>query len=157
VTHLVANESSIYSAHSDGTLKRSVRIEPNTFSNVATVKLDSFLLSLVASKTNTLFGLNSKQQLLVLDSETLAEIKRVDLKSNIGGNDPTFLAHSVLTNELWVGDKKGLIHILDSDSLEKTHTIEKKHNNGITTMTSSRDGNLIASGDSYRYIYVFNT
>ena len=35
--------------------------------------------------------------------------------------------------------------------------IEKKHNHGISYMAVSRDGKYVATGDTYRYIYVFNT
>jgi WD40 repeat protein len=35
--------------------------------------------------------------------------------------------------------------------------IEKKHNHGISYIAASKDGKLIASGDAYRYIYVFDT
>ncbi len=35
-------------------------------------------------------------------------------------------------------------------------TIEKKHNHSVTIMNVSKDGRFVASGDSYRYIYVFN-
>jgi len=35
--------------------------------------------------------------------------------------------------------------------------VEKKHNHQITYITASGDGKLVASGDNYRYIYVFNS
>ena len=34
--------------------------------------------------------------------------------------------------------------------------IEKKHNHPLSIVKSSADGSLVASGDTYRYIYVFN-
>ncbi len=34
--------------------------------------------------------------------------------------------------------------------------IEKKHNHGLSYIRASKDGKLVASGDVYRYIYVFN-
>jgi WD40 repeat protein len=62
------------------------------------------------------------------------------------------------SGEVWVGDKKGLIHIYGAENLtQQKALIEKKHNHGISVMANSQDGKLIASGDSYRYIYVFNT
>lgn len=66
------------------------------------------------------------------------------------------MSYSALLDELWVGDKKGLIHILNAEDLTQKALIEKKHNHAISVMTSSKDGKLIASGDGYRYIYVFN-
>jgi WD40 repeat protein len=68
--------------------------------------------------------------------------------------EATSLTHA--GDELWVGDKKGMIHILNTGDLTQKTTVEKKHNHPITTMKTSRDGKLVASGDNYRYIYVFN-
>lgn len=71
--------------------------------------------------------------------------------------NPTFITSSAALNELWVGDKKGSVYVLDGNTFETKNVIEKKHNHGISTMTTSVDGKLVASGDSYRYIYVFNS
>ena len=49
-----------------------------------------------------------------------------------------------------------MLHILDASSFEQKALIEKKHNHGISIIKASPDGQFIASGDSYRYIYVFN-
>jgi WD40 repeat protein len=57
---------------------------------------------------------------------------------------------------LWVGDKKGLLHILDGNDLSQKSVIEKKHNHAVSVVKSSVDGKLVASGDAYRYIYVFD-
>jgi hypothetical protein len=71
------------------------------------------------------------------------------------GYDALTMVYSYLNGEIWIGDKKGVIHILNEDFSEK-EVIEKKHNHSVVTMTISRDGEMIASGDSYRYIYVFH-
>jgi WD40 repeat protein len=71
--------------------------------------------------------------------------------------DPTVITSSPNLNELWVGDKKGSLHVLDGNNFATKTVIEKKHNHGISSMAASLDGKLVASGDSYRYIYVFNT
>jgi hypothetical protein len=70
--------------------------------------------------------------------------------------EATALSFNAATNELWVGDKKGILHILDASSFEEKALIEKKHNYGISIIKTSPDGQLVASGDVYRYIYVFN-
>lgn len=41
--------------------------------------------------------------------------------------EATQIIYSHASNELWVGDKKGLIHIYNAEDLEKVQTIEKKH------------------------------
>jgi WD40 repeat protein len=67
------------------------------------------------------------------------------------------MCYSPKFNEVWVGDKKGLIHILDGSDFSHKSVIEKKHNHAVSYMKTSRDGNFVASGDAYRYIYVFNS
>ena len=60
-------------------------------------------------------------------------------------------------DEVWVGDKKGIIHILDPNEFTQKSLIEKKHNHAVSVMAASSDGKFVASGDTYRYIYVFNS
>jgi len=67
------------------------------------------------------------------------------------------MSYSAVTNELWVGDKKGILHIIDGVELTQKSTIEKKHNHAISVIKASQDGKFFASGDAYRYIYVFNS
>jgi hypothetical protein len=55
-----------------------------------------------------------------------------------------------------VGDKKGLLHILDRNDLSQKSIIEKKHHHAVSVVKSSIDGILVATGDAYRYIYVFD-
>jgi len=45
--------------------------------------------------------------------------------------------------------------VLDNE-FKETSAIEKKHSQGVTAMAASPGGQFIASGDNYRYIYVFN-
>ena len=56
-------------------------------------------------------------------------------------------------SNLWVGDKKGCVHVLKSDDFSEVGTFAK-HTQAVTCMTVSKDGKKIASGDSYRYTYV---
>lgn len=66
------------------------------------------------------------------------------------------LSLTQVNDEVWVGDKKGIIHVLNCGDLSQKATIEKKHNHSVTILRTSKDGRFVASGDSYRYIYVFN-
>ena len=66
------------------------------------------------------------------------------------------MIYSEATHELWIGDKKGTINILNAEDFTLKQTIEKKHNHAISYMAVSKLGKLVASGDGYRYIYVFN-
>lgn len=100
-----------------------------------------------------LFVLQNNNHIVVIDIATMTCTKDIEVKDY----EATALSFASATNELWVGDKKGLIHILDPADFSQKGLIEKKHNHGITVMASSKDGKMIASGDGYRYIYVFNT
>lgn len=77
--------------------------------------------------------------------------KEIELKDYEG------TALTATFDEVWIGDKKGLIHILNQEDLSQKSLIEKKHNHAISVMTTSIDGTQVASGDAYRYIYVFKT
>lgn len=101
-----------------------------------------------------LYVLQNNNQIAVIETEGFTVVQNFELKEYEG----TALTYSESTNELWVGDKKGVIHVLDASDLSTQKSIiEKKHNHAVSYMTTSKDGKLIASGDAYRYMYVFNT
>lgn len=151
LTFLTSNKNHIYTAGVDGILRKTSKAEGDSFTFTSSEKLD-IILSLAIIEDKFVIALNSKNLISVLNADTLELVNKHEFKDG----EATFLTYSHFTNEIWVGDKKGLIHILDANSFEKVNTIEKKHNHGITYMTASKDGKLIATGDSYRYIYVFN-
>jgi len=55
--------------------------------------------------------LTNNNKLFVIDVETFGVVKEVELK------DYEATAMTSTLNEVWVGDKKGLIHILGGDDL----------------------------------------
>jgi len=63
-------------------------------------------------------------------------------------------AIDICGDNLWIGDKNGSIFILDPSSLDEKHKIEKKHNKAITRIAAN--GKLVATGDAYRYTFVWN-
>lgn len=65
------------------------------------------------------------------------------------------MTYSTVTKELWIGDKKGGIHVLNASDFSTVHKIEQ-HSKAITVITCSLDGTQIASGDGYRYQYVWD-
>ncbi len=83
---------------------------------------------------------------MVVDAHTL-EIKQ-NKKVNFSAT-----ALTVCGAHIWVGDKDGKIHILDH-SLTEVKLIEGKHKKAISVMASN--GKVVASGDSYRYTFVFD-
>jgi WD40 repeat protein len=65
------------------------------------------------------------------------------------------MAWSKVSNQLWIGDKKGKVHVHDATSFEEVHLFEKHRADGkISCCTVSADGTKIATGDSLRNIYV---
>ena len=102
---------------------------------------------------SSIYILLQNKMIAVVETETLTVVKTQEITAF----EPTTLVFSIVTDEIWVGDKKGIIHILNSEDFSEKATIEKKHNHSVNVMTVSRDGKLIASGDTYRYIYVFDT
>lgn len=63
-------------------------------------------------------------------------------------------AIDICGDNLWIGDKHGSLLILDPSSLDEKHKIEKKHSKAITRIAAN--GKLVASGDAYRYVKVWN-
>lgn len=61
---------------------------------------------------------------------------------------------TVAGDNLWIGDKKGNISVHESSSLAKKHEITGKHTKEVTCLHSH--GNRVASGDAYRYVWVWN-
>jgi WD40 repeat protein len=58
----------------------------------------------------------------------------------------------VCDQSIWVGDKQGKLHVLDN-TLTEVKVIEK-HTKAVTALSSN--GKIVASGDAYRYIFVFD-
>lgn len=117
------------------------------------LKLTGAPLSVSIGNDKVLYVLQNNNRIAAIDADSLTLRKEFELKDYEG----TALSYSSALNEVWVGDKKGLLHILDGEDFTQKGLIEKKHNHAISVMTVSKDGKLIASGDGYRYIYVFNT
>ena len=136
-------------------IKKSVRVSPDNtiFEIKASLKLSGCPLAISIGSGKVLYVLLNSNHIVAIDADSMTILKDIEPKDFEG----TALSFASATNEVWVGDKKGLIHILDGADLSQKALIEKKHNHTVTVMTSSKDGKLVASGDSYRYIYVFNT
>lgn len=65
------------------------------------------------------------------------------------------MAWSKVSNQLWIGDKKGKVHVHSAEDFSEVSLFEKHRADGkITTCTVSADGTKVATGDSLRNIYV---
>lgn len=138
-------------------IKKSVRVSPDNtiFEIKASLKLSGCPLAISIGSGKVLYVLLNSNHIVAIDADSMTILKDIEPKDFEG----TALSFASATNEVWVGDKKGFIHILNGADLSQKALIEKKHNHNptVTVMTSSKDGKLVASGDSYHYIYVFNT
>lgn len=118
-------------------------------------KYEALPIAIAVGREQSLYILFHDSTLLHLSSSTFTPISPLFSLSSSFASEPTSLAYSALTNELWVGDKAGTLQILGGDDLALVSSIAKKHNHTISVVTSSSDGKLVASGDVYRYIQVF--
>ena len=108
--------------------------------------------SMSAGKT-LLYVLQNNNSLAIIDIDSFTILKDQEFKDF----EATSMVFNESLNEIWLGDKKGLLHLLDGTDLSHKQLIDKKHNHTVTCMAISKDGKLVASGDAYRYIYVFNS
>jgi WD40 repeat protein len=76
-------------------------------------------------------------------------------RSQKHGIDATCMTYSHHSKQLWIGDKKGLLHVLSTTDFKTVKTIEK-HSKAVTALTTNLDGTQVASGDGYRYQYVWD-
>mmetsp|Transcript_3605 Transcript_3605/g.2656 ORF Transcript_3605/g.2656 Transcript_3605/m.2656 type:complete len:173 (-) Transcript_3605:342-860(-) len=137
VSQLVVHGGSLFSASVDGTLKKSMMVSEGQFEVAKTKKFEGMdFFSLVAGPEKTLFALFQANIIAAIDTDSLEVVKQEEVK-NFDGQK---LAYSPATHELWVGDKKGNIHILSADDFVEKKVIEKKHQQAVTTIVASRDG-----------------
>ena len=61
---------------------------------------------------------------------------------------------AVCGDHLWIGDKKGLLTVRKSDDLSTLKEIADKHTKEVTCLHAH--GDLVASGDAYRYCWVWD-
>jgi WD40 repeat protein len=144
--------STVFTASSNCQVSKSERTGDHQYEVKNILKVEGGPVAMSASD-KLIFVLSTNSILSIIDAASFTLIKTHEFKDF----PATSCVYSDFTKELWVGDKKGLIHVLDVSDMSERELIEKKHNHQVTVMKTSRDGKLIASGDSYRYIYVFDT
>jgi hypothetical protein len=90
--------------------------------------------------------LTTSNDFLILDA------KANDLAVKINKKLPfDATAFDICGAHIWVGDKKGSLHVFDLQ-LTEVNLIEGKHSKAVTVVASN--GKQVASGDAYRYIFV---
>ena len=109
-------------------------------------------LSVSRKNNNTVF---------ILFSDTIFKVTngKVENKEKFGGKfEATALTVNEGFNEICIGDKKGKLHIFNSEDLKpinNNNTLEL-HTGEITVLKLSPDQKLIASGDNLKYIKIWN-
>lgn len=104
----------------------------------------------------------SEDKLFMLYNDRSLEIaKAEDMKESIhsvkqveGTKEIVAMAHVASKNELWVGDKDGLVYILSADTLQvQAEPLKTVYGHPVMSMASSSDG-LVAIGDTKGYVTV---
>jgi hypothetical protein len=136
--------SNSWAAFSSGLDKQLTKFENDT--EVAKITLPNAALCLTANE-NHIFVLTFSSDVLIIDARDLS------IKSNkkLVGFEATSM--DICGNSIWVGDKKGNLHIFDAN-LTEIKKIEGKHSKAVTIVASN--GKLVASGDAYRYNFVWD-
>lgn len=68
---------------------------------------------------------------------------------------PTVLEVNEVAKEIYVGDNRGKIHVLDLETLKNKASLEF-HQNEISAIKLSPDKKLLATGDTSRNVYIWN-
>lgn len=143
---LAANSNAAFASSLDKVFSK-YELEGDLLNQSATVELNSAAISIAAGE-DTVYVLKINGELDEIDANNLVVKKTI--KPEFEG---TALVFSEITQELWVGDKKGKIHVLNNEDYSEVHLFEK-HTKAITALAVNSDGTKVASGDAYRYIYV---
>lgn len=138
----------MYSASTDGVIKKIKVDEAGHYSVAGSLKLAGAPAYVCDRSPSHLYVLQNNNKVALISKETFTLDKEVEFT----GFEATALVFCA--GKLWVGDKKGTIHVLDGTSLEQSAAIEKKHNHAVTSMSATTD--TVITGDAYRYVYLFN-
>ena len=67
--------------------------------------------------------------------------------------DVTCMCFSKATQQVWCGDKKGVVHVLKVEDMSEVYKFDK-HQKAVTSIAVSEDGSKVASGDGHRYFHI---
>lgn len=113
---------------------------------LAKVTLPNRCISASASASEV-FVLCVGNEVLVINATDLVVKKQKKMSW-----DATASAHSA--NHVWVGNKKGSVHVLDKATLDEVKVHTDIHTKPVTFMASNQ--HWVSSGDAYRYIQTYN-
>lgn len=139
------NEHSVYIGADDGTLHK---INGNEVT--ATHVIEGSCVRDMSLDSDSIWVVTPRNTVHEIDANTLTERRKIDIPYD--GFSITLVKNAA---EVWVGDKKGKIHAYSLESLEQTAEFEA-HPHSVDVLTTSPDGNRVASGDHNRQIKVWN-
>jgi WD40 repeat protein len=105
-------------------------------------KKHSSVLQMIATES-LVYALYTDKSIQVLKADDIHQM--VCENKSLG----EIVGMALATNQLWVADAKGLVHILSADTL--------KPEEGEQLKASSADGSLVAVGDTKGYVTIFDT
>ena len=133
---MVANEHSTYAGSVTGFIQKI-----NGEEVTAQVQIGEFEVLDMSITNETLWVLSNRKEIHELDATSLETKRTASL-----GYDGTCLAFVQIANEIWVGDKKGVIHALAVDSLEQASQFEGSFQ-PMMCISAHFDTSTVASGD----------
>jgi len=101
----------------------------------------------IACDEANVYVLTMQNEMMVLNGKDFAVKKQQKLAFNAS-------AMNVCGDHIWVGDKNGVLYVLDASSLSQKAKHENKHTKTITAIASN--SKMVASGDAYRYTHVWD-
>jgi WD40 repeat protein len=144
ILEFYANNHSLYATSLDKFVLRFSVVD-GKLALVKSLDLKSAASKDIGTGDDLIYVLRSNGEIDEIDAFELT-VKR----THKHGIDATCMTYSAVSKELWIGDKKGMLHVLNTADFACVHKIEK-HSKTVTCITASNDGALIASGDGYRY------
>ena len=139
------NDHSIYVCADDGTIHKI-----NDQAVSGTHVIEGNCAKDVSLDNDTIWVVTPRNTVHEIDANSLTEKRKIDIPYD--GCSITAVKNAA---EVWVGDKKGKIHVYSLESLEQTSEFQA-HPHPVDVLTISPDGNRVASGDHNRQIKVWN-
>lgn len=140
--NIASNSDSVFSTGFDKSL---LKYSAEENKEVAKMMLPNKALTMTASDEHV-YVLCMNNEIVVINAKDLS----IKCQKKVTF-DATAMANCGA--QVWVGDKKGNLHVLDAN-LDVIKTHEGKHSKSVTKVASN--GQWVASGDAYRYFFVFN-
>lgn len=138
---IASNSWAVFTNDND---KNVIRFEKGA--EVQKAQLPTKGLVMQANETQ-LFVLSHQSEVFVCDAKDLSIKKQKKMGFNA-------TAMAVCGSNIWLGDNKGFIYTLDAASLDEKKKQESHNGKGVKVM--SANSKYVASGDAYRYIWIWD-